>query len=71
MQTKCFFRSGSGTDWELTIEHEENQYCPRFIMEDETGRIQDLSTDKGWPSLPEMTQDLKVEIIDSATDVGD
>lgn len=71
MQTKCFFRAASGTDWELTIEHEENQYCPRFLSEDEKGWIQDLSTDEGWESLPEMTQKLKVEIVDSATDVGD
>ena len=71
MQSKTFFRASSGSDYELSLEHEPDQYVPKFLSEDEKGWIQDLSTDKGWDSLAEMTQDLKVEIIDWGSDVGD
>lgn len=71
MQTKCFFRAATGTDYELTIEHEEDQYAPKFLSEDERGWIQDLSTDESWESLPQMTQDLRVEITEWGSEVGD
>ncbi len=70
MQSKAFFRAGSGNDYELNIEHEPSQYVPQFLSEDEKGWIQDLSTDKGWDSLAEMTQDLKVEITEWGSDPG-
>lgn len=71
MQSKTFFRSSTGRDYELNIEHEHDQYVPKFLSEEESGEIQDLSTDKNWPSLVAMTQDLKVEILDASSDVGD
>lgn len=70
MQSKVFYRAASGTDYELTVLHDEDQYVPQFISEDDSGWIQDSSTDHGWESLPAMTQDLEVEIIGCDSDVG-
>jgi hypothetical protein len=64
MQSKIFYSAGSGRNYELTVLHDEDQYVPKFIAEDETsGYIADLSTDLGWDSLPEMTQALELEIL--------
>lgn len=70
MQSKIFFRAASGTDYELTVLHDPEQYVPRQISEDEEGCITDLSSDRGWSSLPEMTQDLRIEIIGCESDAG-
>jgi len=71
MQSKIFFRASSGTDYELIADHDPDRYVPRYLVEDEKGRVQDLMTDRGWGSLPEMTQDLKVEIVSWGSDIGD
>ncbi len=71
MQSKVFFRSSTQNDYELTVDHEADQYVPKFLSEDDRGWIQDLSTDKGWESLAEMTQDLRVEITGWGSDIGD
>lgn len=70
MTSKIFFRAGSGNDYELTVLHDPEDYVPKFISEGDDGWIQDLSTDKGWSSLPEMTQDLKIEIIGCESEAG-
>lgn len=73
MTSKVFFNAGSGRNYELTVLHDEDQYVPKFISEDdENGYIADLSTDRGWDSLPAMTQDLEIEIIgcETSDDVG-
>lgn len=70
MQSKIFFTT-SIDRYELTVEHDDSRYIPQFITEDGDGVIQDISSDLEWRSLPEMTQDLKIEIIAWGSDVGD
>lgn len=71
MQTKTFYRATNGTDYELTIEHDDGQYVPRYLSEGPTGTIVDLTGERTWDSIMEMTQDLEVEIISWGSDVGD
>lgn len=71
MQSKIFYRAGSGRDYELTVLHDPDDYVPKFISEDDTGHIQDLSTDQGWDSLPQMTTSLEIEIIGCDSDPTD
>ena len=70
MQSKIFFRSWTERDYELTVEHGPDQYVPTSLVEDLTDVI-DAKSGKKWPSLIHMTQDLKVEIVDWGSDVGD
>jgi hypothetical protein len=71
MRSTVFFRAVSGVDYELTIEHDSQQYVPKFLSEDDAGWIQDLSTDNGWDGLISMSHDLKCEIKEYRSDVGD
>lgn len=71
MTSKVFFRAASGTDYELDIEHEQDAYCPKFLTEDETGWVQDLSTSDGWKSLIHMSHELKVVVLSFNSEVGD
>lgn len=67
MQSKIFYSAGSGTYYYLEVLHDPDDYVPQFISEDQEGYVADLSTDRGWNSLAEMTQDLKAEIIGCTT----
>ncbi len=71
MRSRIFYRAQSQVDYELEVEHEPDQYVPKFLSEDITGEIQDLSTDRNWPTLIQMTNDLKIEIISWGSEIGD
>ena len=62
-----FFRACTGNDYELTVEHEEGCEVPKFLSEDGDGTIQCLTTDRNWPGLMAMSQDLKIEVLHWST----
>jgi hypothetical protein len=64
-----FFRAASGVDYELLVRcYESNP--PRKIEEDWDGGIFEPDGDRCWNSLTDLTQKLKVEIIDWGSDKG-
>lgn len=70
MRTKVFFCAGSGTWYELEVEHDPMLEMTTMIVECDDGTIQDIIGTGCWPSLAAMTQDLKCEIIDWGSEVG-
>lgn len=71
MQSKVFFLSYSGTNYELTVECNEAQKIPTILSEAHDGLIYDLGGADSWKSLADMTQDLKIEITSWGSDIGD
>lgn len=51
-------------DLEINVDVSEAAYVPKFLSEGPGGEIVDLLTDRNWPSLAAMTQDLKIVILD-------
>ncbi len=56
--------------YEIEVEHSGTCYVPQFVAESPEGEIYDLSTEFCWEDLPHMTQDLQLELIGFASDVG-
>lgn len=71
MRTKLFFRSSSGNDYEVTVEHDAITHIPDLVIEDQNGSIHDTTSYSVWNSLAEMTQELKAEIVSWGSDIGD
>lgn len=71
MQSKVFFRSASDNDYEITVEHEPYTHVPSWILEQKDGTIVDMNIDRSWESLPAMTHDLEIKVIDFESEVGD
>lgn len=67
---KIFYITSNETQYELDVDVSEDSYCPRYIYEDVDGVIHDGSTKMTWPSLPQMTQELKIEIISWGSDLA-
>ena len=51
--------------------HDNEQYVPLSIEEDEKGFIYDRVSKKLWYSIADMTQDLKAEVKSWGSDFGD
>lgn len=65
-----FFRAASGTDYELVVRC-HGQPPPKRIEEGSDGGIYEPNGDRCWNSLPDMTQELKVEIVSWGSQLGD
>lgn len=64
-----FFRASTGNHYEIKVRGED--YIPAELLEHDDGRVDDLGSEKSWDSLSEMTHDLKIEVLDFGSDVGD
>lgn len=51
-------------DYEIRVDATDAIYVPREIREGSKGEIRDAGSSRRWESLPEMTHDLRFEILE-------
>jgi hypothetical protein len=68
MRSTVYFTAASGTEYDIIVEHEPNQYTPLRVEERQDGVIYDPGLVREWPSLIEMSHALKITVVSFASD---